>query len=125
MRVEFGRRDSRHPANRSVGCGVSEKPAQATADVTAASAGNAEQARCSQRSLMYGRDRISVESVKTCINRQGEGPEVASRVFIETSLKFSSLSGVDLTLGRLVGELSSDLRQSICWTSKGRESISA
>ena len=97
MRVEFGRRDSRHPANRSVGCGVSEKPAQTTADVIAASSVNAEQARCSQRSIMYSRDRISIESMKTCMNREGERPEIAARVFLETSLKFSSLSGVDLS----------------------------
>lgn len=93
MRVEFGRSDSRHPANRSVGCGVSEKPAQSTADVTVASAVNPEQARCSQRSIMYGRDRISIELVKTCMNHEGERPDIAARVLIETSLKFSAFPG--------------------------------
>lgn len=46
---------------------------------------------------MYCRNGTPTDSVKTCMNREGDSPEIAARVFNETSVDLSSLSGIDLS----------------------------
>jgi|SRR5215468_10498745 len=83
--------------NVLVKCAASENPALHAAEVTLAPALNSQQARRSRRQSMYGRNGTPMDSVKTCMNREGERPEIAARVFRETSLDVSSLSRIDLS----------------------------
>jgi len=83
--------------NVLVKCDASEKPALQAAEVTVAPAINSEKARCSRRPRMYCRNGIPKDSVKMCMNLEGERLEIAARVFSETSLEFSSLSGIDMS----------------------------
>lgn len=82
--------------NVLVKCAASENPALHAADVTVEPAFSSEQARCRRRPRTYRRNGIPTDSVKTCMNRDGERPEIAARVFSETSLELSSLPGIDL-----------------------------
>src|SRR5215472_770475 len=70
--------------NVLVKCAASENPALHAADVTVEPACSSEQARCRRRPRTYRRNGIPSDSVKTCMNRDRERPEIAAKVLSET-----------------------------------------